>query len=324
MIYNVIVALNLSSCFHTFLNLSQRCENALTGFIALDLFKMIAEDYCSNEGLPRGSCFVAPQTMANMQACALSVVTICVSKDPSFSPWTHGFGRMTELAIEQTFGHLRVQSRNAQLTTRGFMQADARLALRYSKTLNQQKAQAIQQGEEPLTDAESLPWVSSPVLDSNYENPLASYWFLSILIVFFGSILLYYIMFGYVWDCLGMFGVWSIFGSCHCFLERIDCPWILGSKIVVPERWHRLWVWRQDARASKMLTWRPLTARSAELRGILAMCSLMMRSLTLMRRKSRRQKKRRRTDLRTTLLRPFELNLCGWARSATQYEVKFE
>ena len=161
MLYNVIVALTLSSCFHTYLNLTQRCENALSGYIALDIFKMIAEDYCTNEGLPRGSCFLAPQTMVNMQACALSLITVCVSKDPSFAPWNHGFGRMTELAIEQTFGHLRVQSRNAQLSTRAFMQADARQALRHSKQLNQHRVPAIPKGDNPLTETELLPFVSS-------------------------------------------------------------------------------------------------------------------------------------------------------------------
>ena len=154
-LHNVVLAMTLAPCFHTSLRLKKRCELALTGFLCLDLFKILADDLCSGMQLPRGSCYMAPQTVQNLQSAALGVITICVSKDRSFNPWTYGFGRTTELSIEQTFGMLRVQSRNAQLSTRAFLQADARLAMKNSKVLNREKVRATP-NEEPLTDTECL------------------------------------------------------------------------------------------------------------------------------------------------------------------------
>ena len=145
----------LAPCFHTALRLKDRCELALTGFICLDLFRILADDLCSGMQLPRGSCYMASQTMQNLQTSALGVITLCVSKEKSFNPWVFGFGRTTELCIEQTFGMLRVQSRNAQLSTRAFLQADARLAMKNSKVLNREKVRTMVD-EEPLTDSEFL------------------------------------------------------------------------------------------------------------------------------------------------------------------------
>ena len=154
-LHNVCVAMALSPAFHTDISLLQRCEIALTGFLTLDVFKFLADDTCETFGLPRGSCYMAPQTVSNLQAIALSMVAYCVSKPASFQPFRHGFARMTELAIEQVFGQLRVQSRNAQLSSRGFLQADARLAMRNGKLLNREKQQ--EQKEEPhLTDDQFL------------------------------------------------------------------------------------------------------------------------------------------------------------------------
>ena len=144
-IHNVIVAMALSPAFHTDISLLERCEIALTGFLTLDVFKFLADDTCETFGLPKGSCYMAPQSVANLQAIALSMVAYCVSKPATFHPFRHGFARMTELAIEQVFGQLRVQSRNAQLSTRGFLQADARLAMRNGKLLNREKPQELQE-----------------------------------------------------------------------------------------------------------------------------------------------------------------------------------
>lgn len=154
-IHNVCVAMALSPALHTDISLLERCEIALAGFLTLDIFKFLADDTCETFGLPRGSCYMAPQTVSNLQAIALSMIAYCVSKPATFQPFRHGFARMTELAIEQVFGQLRVQSRNAQLSTRGFLQADARLAMRNGKLLNREKPQ--EQREEPhLTEDEFL------------------------------------------------------------------------------------------------------------------------------------------------------------------------
>ena len=57
-------------------------------------------------------------------------------------PWTlasmlggNGFGRLSELTVEQHFSMLRAQSNNAQLTARAYFKAAARVALKVGKGL---------------------------------------------------------------------------------------------------------------------------------------------------------------------------------------------
>ena len=63
------VALNIAPLMHTdpTLNLETRCELALTGFLALDVMKLLSEDVCARMQLPKGSCFMAAQSTTNLQ-----------------------------------------------------------------------------------------------------------------------------------------------------------------------------------------------------------------------------------------------------------------
>ena len=148
------MALNLAPLYHGCLSLLQRLELALSGFIALDVFRIVADDQCSEMALPKGSCWMANQTQTSLQAVSLSVVALAVSKDPQLSLWQFGHARLTEVTIEETFGHLRIQSRNAQLSTRGFFQADARLNLRNGRVLNKEKPADKMVQESPVSDQE--------------------------------------------------------------------------------------------------------------------------------------------------------------------------
>lgn len=125
---------------HTKLGLAERCELSLSGFCAMDLFFLLATKKCSDLRLPRGSMFMASQTMANLQSIALTVATMTLSKPASFVPWAHGSARLTEASIEQWFGLLRKQTANSLLSTRQFFFASARQSLRHSKLLNKMRA----------------------------------------------------------------------------------------------------------------------------------------------------------------------------------------
>ena len=102
-IHNVVVAMAVAPSMHRELSLLARCEVAMTGFVCLDLFRMVADQKASLRGVPRGSMFMAPQTMANLQGVALSVIAICISKPPSWSPWRRGTARVSEITVEQFF-----------------------------------------------------------------------------------------------------------------------------------------------------------------------------------------------------------------------------
>ena len=133
------VALAAAPVLNKNISLCQRCELALTGYLALDVFHMLSERRCLAMGLPKGSCGMAGQTRTNLQACCLSIISLALSKDKTFNPFTFGFGRIAELGIEHHFASLRKQSPNSQLSARGFWAADCRQALRANKVAMQEK-----------------------------------------------------------------------------------------------------------------------------------------------------------------------------------------
>lgn len=122
----VQVALCGAPLLHRKLRLQQRCEIALSGFLIVDLFRLDSEERCAALKLPRGSLSMAPQTCQNLQSAALSAVVVCLAKDAQFQPFETGFGRLSELSVEQRFSMLRRQSMNSQLSCRSYWQASAR------------------------------------------------------------------------------------------------------------------------------------------------------------------------------------------------------
>ena len=87
---NLQVALNVAPLLSKSLNMQQRLECAVSGFVCLDIFSLLASYRCSQLHLPTGSCFMAAQTVVNLQACALAAVVITVTKHESMSLWWHG------------------------------------------------------------------------------------------------------------------------------------------------------------------------------------------------------------------------------------------
>ena len=166
------MALCIAPLLHTDMVLETRCETGLTGFLAVELFRMLAEQKTHEMKLPKGSGFMANQTVTNLVACALSAVVLCITKDRSFSPWRWGNARLSELPIEQWFSHLRSQSPNSQLSTRAFFQASARMSLRVNKDLNKEKAASHDGGEPALSEAVSPDLRMGPLLFSSVLGPL--------------------------------------------------------------------------------------------------------------------------------------------------------
>lgn len=135
-------------------SLKIRCEWAISGFLVIDVMKVISDETCRRMRLPKGSCYMAGQTCTNLQSSALAIALLCFSKDPTFLPWRNGSARLSELPVEQHFSMCRSQSVNSQLSARAFWKASARVALKHGRILNQAKPVDIR--EEPLTEEESL------------------------------------------------------------------------------------------------------------------------------------------------------------------------
>ncbi len=128
MILNTVIALCISPANHRKMELSARCENALTGFILVDLFSLVAQVTCRRLNWGKGLTWLAPQTASNLQQVCLSIISVAVGKSPQGDPWV-GTNRMNEVSVEEHFGRLRVQASNAQMTARSYWRAVARESL---------------------------------------------------------------------------------------------------------------------------------------------------------------------------------------------------
>lgn len=157
LLHSLVTAMAISPLLNRGINLKQRCEIGLAGYACLELFRMVAEDICKEMQLPLGSCFLAGQSLSNLEWVAMSGVIVCVTKDIHSNPWLHGFGRLSEIGIEHHFGYLRQQSQNSQMTARQYFQYSARLAMQTHFKLNKDmgKPQEIE-GEPALTEEEFL------------------------------------------------------------------------------------------------------------------------------------------------------------------------
>lgn len=155
-VHNAVCALALAPSMHTAMGLKDRCLNAVTGFVLLDCFDMLAEGKCKQQKLPTGSCFQAKQTVYNMQCVALTTAIMCLALPDKWDPWHHGQARVSEISIEQHFGHLRGMSPTAQLPARAYFYASARQAIKMGKVMNRLKPNAEQPDVKRLSDEEPL------------------------------------------------------------------------------------------------------------------------------------------------------------------------
>ena len=148
------MALNAAPLLHRRMPLMERCETALTGFVSMDLFRMISDRLCRERRLPKGALFMASQTSSTLQLAALSAALICLTKDPTWDPFRTGPGRLSELSMEQHFGCLRQQAQNSQLSCRSYCWASARQTVRMHKILSKQSPP--NGAEHPLTELQLL------------------------------------------------------------------------------------------------------------------------------------------------------------------------
>lgn len=163
-VHNVAVALNLVGLLHSDLSLAERCEASVAGFVLMDIVQMLAAAKAHKLGMPVGSCQMARQTITNLQSCSMAAIIFCLTKEPAFQPFDHGFARMSELPIENWFGFIRVQSSNAQHSARSYWQSVGRQQLKHGKLLLNAKTPRPS-SEKPLSDTVLLGcfWISFAV-----------------------------------------------------------------------------------------------------------------------------------------------------------------
>ena len=149
---------------HKSMSMQERCQASMEGLLCLDLFRIIADVTATRRGFPRGAQFLAPQTVQNLQLVCVSTILITVSKHEAGDPFCEGNCRMTELAIEQWFGRLRVQSQSAEHTARSYWHAACRDMIRTCKR-NGTNSQPNERHLPPIT-AKQFKSCSQKALDA--------------------------------------------------------------------------------------------------------------------------------------------------------------
>lgn len=149
LLLNVTSALCIAPASNQFLPLMTRCENAVCGFLLIDLWQMASEVMAIRHGLSKKSTFMAPQTASNLQQVCLSIIGIALSKPAHGDYWSAGPNRVGEISIEQFFGRIRSQSNTAQVTARGYWRAMAREAIVQQLRRSQKEKEEYKVAELP-------------------------------------------------------------------------------------------------------------------------------------------------------------------------------
>ena len=146
------VAMAISPVLNRNLSLTRRCEIGIAAFLCWDLYRMLSDVRCKEYSLPKGSLFLASQTIYNLQGVCLAAVQITASKDPHWHPWHVGTARLSELSVEEMFAHIRCQSSNAQVSCRSYWKASARVCMKHGRKM--QNVNPPERKPEPALSAE--------------------------------------------------------------------------------------------------------------------------------------------------------------------------
>ena len=145
---NLTEAMCLAAVMNPNLNLEQCLENALTGFVLLDLGELLSEQHSRDHGVSRDRYWIAKQTQRHLQelcaCCAIQVTSV----NGLYAPWSS-----TELMLEQFFGQLRGQFANSQFRTRDYLHASAKKS--YQTLLTMQRETPMLQDNLPLNPNKS-------------------------------------------------------------------------------------------------------------------------------------------------------------------------
>ena len=118
---------------HKSMSLLDRLENALSGYVLLDLFKLLSGKECKRRGLPPNSLWMAVQTHRNLQYVVMGFVSALMGKDEVGDPWKSSHHRWTELPIEMWFGRLRSRASSAQFNAKQYWSHAAAEMMRTQK-----------------------------------------------------------------------------------------------------------------------------------------------------------------------------------------------
>lgn len=157
-------ALPKAPATHKTMPMAVRAENALTGYVLLDLFRLCADRRCVARALPKGTLWMAGQTHKNLQSAALGILSVTLSKDTLGDYFKFGHCRMSELPVEEFFGRLRSRSSTSQLTARAYWRSAGKEMMRHLKSAK--KSNFSDHSEVPPVTAEEFYQISKRALSS--------------------------------------------------------------------------------------------------------------------------------------------------------------
>ena len=133
---------------HGSMSLSQRVENALSGFLLWDLWSLVGRQREIEQKVGRGRMQIAPVTRKNLQSIALTTSLICAGKPEAWDVFRQPHG-LNEIHIERFFGQLRGQCASSEMSARAYRNAGARLVRKLEKA----KSAKHSRQRHPLVEA---------------------------------------------------------------------------------------------------------------------------------------------------------------------------
>ncbi|CAE7463165.1 ubiB, partial [Symbiodinium microadriaticum] len=112
---NVTCGLIQAALLHGTMSTEDRCVNALSGYVLLDLCQMRQSAAAAEEGQAAEASFLHSVTVRNLQELAASAVLHCLAKPVPFKR-----SRLSELKVEMWFSLLQRQFANSQMTARSY------------------------------------------------------------------------------------------------------------------------------------------------------------------------------------------------------------
>lgn len=123
--------------------MEERAESALTGYLLLDLWHLLASRKEQKQGTKKGTFCMAKQTKEALQNVAASIAVMTTSKPEGWNPW-HRAQTLSEVHIERFFGRLRRFSESGDMTVRTYWSHSASVARsQLFRMKNSQQSQVV-------------------------------------------------------------------------------------------------------------------------------------------------------------------------------------
>ena len=155
LVLNAIFTMVHSAAMRPDLKRRERVELSMTTWVLMDMCKALADDRAMKRGAKKGTYWIHPVTATNLKEMCSFVILLCMHwpEECWFSP-----DKLTELGLEQWFGHLRAQYISSQMSVRDFLHAQAKQMRRFMQSSVAASGESVRHPREndPMVSKEEM------------------------------------------------------------------------------------------------------------------------------------------------------------------------